>query len=116
MIPPYTKHNLYQIDRALQKEGHYTGIMNGVAQDKAMIEGMGYLCDRSKEHLGTTDLAVIGARRRLIGLARDLEKGIEPFAPGHPEAYRVRPLDIVSPEGDLARLLEQHHSELEVPA
>jgi len=116
MVPPYTKHNLYQIDRALQKEGHYTGIMNGVAQDKAMIEGMGYLCDRSKEHLGTTDLAVIGARRRLIGLARDLEKGIEPFAAGHPEAYRVRPLDLISPEGDLARLLEQHHSELEVPA
>ena len=116
MIPPYTKHNLYQIDRALQKEGHYTGIMNGVARDKAMIEGMGYVCDRSKERLGTTDLAVIGARGRLIGLARDLEKGIEPFAAGHPEAYRVSPLDVVSPEGDLARLLERHYSELEVPA
>ena len=41
---------------------------------------------------------------------------IEPFAAGHPEAYRVSPLDVVSPEGDLARLLERHYSELEVPA
>jgi hypothetical protein len=71
--------------------------------------------DRSLEHLGSSDVAVIAARRRLLKLARDLERGIEPIAPTHPELYRVRPLDLLSNEPDFAALLEQHTEDAKVP-
>ena len=115
MIPYGTKANQYEIDRAMQKAGHYTGIWSIAMQDKAMIEGMTRTVDRSLEHLGSSDIAVIAARRRLIKLARDLEKGIEPVAPTHPELYRVRPLDLVSSEAEFGPLLEQHSEDARVP-
>ena len=116
MIPYGTKANQYQIDRALQKAGHYSGIVSIPMQDKAMIEGMTRTVDRSLEHLGSSDIAVIAARRRLLKLARDLEQGIEPTAATNPELYRVRPLDLVSDEPDFGRLLDQHSEEARVPA
>ncbi len=116
MIPPGVKSNNYGLSREMQKAGHYAGIEGISMQDKAMIEGMGYICDRSQEHLGTTDLAIIATRRRLIRMARELEAGKEPYAPMHPELYRVRPLDIVSPEPELEKLLEEHHDKVIVPA
>ena len=115
MIPYGTKANQYEIDRAMQKAGHYTGIWSIAMQDKAMIEGMTRTVDRSLEHLGSSDVAVIAARRRLIKLARDLEQGIEPIAATHPELYRVRPLDLISPEQDFGPLLDQHATESKVP-
>ena len=86
MIPYGTKANQYEIDRAMQKAGHYTGIWSIAMQDKAMIEGMTRTVDRSLEHLGSSDIAVIAARRRLLKLARDLEHGIEPVAADAPRA------------------------------
>ena len=71
---------------------------------------------RSLEHLGSSDVAVIAARRRLAKLAHDLENGIEPTAPTHPELYRVRPLDVLSSEADFGSLLEQRADEAKVPA
>ena len=115
MIPYGTKANQYEIDRAMQKAGHYTGIWSIAMQDKAMIEGMTRTVDRSLEHLGSSDIAVIAARRRLLKLARDLEQGIEPIAATHPELYRVRPLDLIAEEPDFGPLLEQHASESKVP-
>jgi len=115
MIPYGTKANQYEIDRAKQKAGHYTGIWSIAMQDKAMIEGMTRTVDRSLEHLGSSDVAVIAARRRLLKLARDLEKGIEPIAPTHPELYRVRPLDVLSSEGEFGNLLDQFATEARVP-
>jgi len=50
-----------------------------------MTESMGGIVDRSQEHLGHTDVAVIAARRRLIKMARDLEEGIEPVEALQPE-------------------------------
>jgi hypothetical protein len=80
-----------------------------------MIEGMTRTVDRSLEHLGSSDVAVIAARRRLIKLARDLEQGVEPVAATHPELYRVRPLDLISPEPNFGPLLDQHAEESRVP-
>jgi hypothetical protein len=84
-------------------------------QDKAMIEGMTRTVDRGLEHLGSSDVAVIAARRRLMKLARDLEQGIEPVAPTSPELYRVRPLDLISSEPDFGALLDQHAEDARVP-
>jgi phenylpropionate dioxygenase-like ring-hydroxylating dioxygenase large terminal subunit len=116
MIPYGTKANQYLIDRAKQKAGHYTGIWSIAMQDKAMIEGMTRTVDRSLEHLGSSDVAVIAARRRLLKLSRDLERGIEPLAATHPELYRVRPLDLISAEPEFGALLEQNAEEAKVPA
>jgi len=114
-IPVENKRNLYGLDRAWQKRGSFSGIKSIPTQDRAMTEGMGWVCDRSKEHLGTTDIAVITARRRLVSMARDLEKGIEPFAATHPEVFRVRALGIVSPEPTLEELLRTHADKVRPP-
>ncbi|MDE3077101.1 MAG: Rieske 2Fe-2S domain-containing protein [Chloroflexota bacterium] len=110
------KSNLYQMDREMQRTLNYTGIKVIATQDQAMVEGMGYICDRTQEHLGTSDAAVIAARRRLLRTARELQQGIAPYAAAHGEVYRVRPLDVISPEGDLSRLLEDHAGEVKSPA
>lgn len=79
-----------------------------------MTEGMGYICDRTEEHLGTTDVAVIAARRGLIDMAQALAKGTEPYCATHPEAYRLRALDVLSPQDQLAPLLDAHREEITV--
>jgi nitrite reductase/ring-hydroxylating ferredoxin subunit len=83
--------NDYLIDREVQRTGTFTGIPGIGEQDLAVTESMGSICDRSQEHLGTTDLAIIAARRRLLDAARQLGQGVEPHAARHPEAYAVRP-------------------------
>lgn len=89
----YNKDNDYLIDRALQRSVRYSGIKqdSGRAEDAAMMESMGPIVNRSQEHLGTTDSAVIAMRRGLIRGARALEQGVEPFAAMHPDVYQVRP-------------------------
>jgi phthalate 4,5-dioxygenase len=86
------KRNHYLIDREVQRTQTFSGIPNdmGRAQDAAMTDSMGAIVDRTEEHLGTTDSAIIRMRRRLIQGARDLQNGIEPYAATHPEVFRVR--------------------------
>jgi len=109
-----TKDNMYGLDRQRQKTESYTGIVGIPTQDRAMTEGMGYICDRTEEHLGTTDVAVIAARRGLIDMAQALAKGTEPYCATHPEAYRLRALDVLSPQDQLAPLLDAHREEITV--
>jgi phthalate 4,5-dioxygenase oxygenase subunit len=86
------KTNHYLIDREVQRTQTFSGIPNemGRAQDAAMTDSMGAIVDRTEEHLGTTDSAIIRMRRRLVQGAKDLMNGIEPYAATHPEVYRVR--------------------------
>ena len=98
--------NDYLIDREMQRTQNYTGIGVVRTQDTAMTESMGPIVDRREEQLGTTDAAVIAARRRLLKMARDLQEGIEPAAALTPEAYNVRALDQVSPEADFLRFMD----------
>ena len=95
----------------MQRMQNYTGISVIRTQDTAMTEGMGGIVDRSQEHLGTTDAAVIAARRRLITMARDLQHGIEPSAALQPEIYNVRAVDMVCPEADFLRFMELYAEE-----
>ena len=64
-----TKDNMYGLDRARQKTESYTGIVGIPTQDRAMTEGMGYICDRTDEHLGTTDVAVMVFHRGAVRCA-----------------------------------------------
>ncbi len=67
--------NDYEIDRKLQKEKSMTGIQGINTQDLALQEGMGAIVDRSREHLGTTDRAIIVLRQILLESLDALERG-----------------------------------------
>jgi len=85
--------NDYLIDRELQKRSNFTGIVGINTQDFAVQEGMGTVVDRSKEHLGTTDRAVIALRRLLLDATDAVEAGGAPQGVD-PATYRtVRALD-----------------------
>ncbi len=95
--------NDYLIDREAQRTKYYTGIGgpeigNIRLQDGAMQESMGAIYDRTKEHLGTSDLAIIRVRRLWLRAARALrEQGLAPTGLQDPQAYRVRSAGVVVP-------------------
>ena len=84
------KDNDYGIDREVQRTKTFTGIKSISVQDSGIQESMGAICDRTKEHLGTSDSAVIAMRRMYLQACRDLLEGNEPFVPRKGSAYRVR--------------------------
>ena len=60
------KGNNYLIDRQAQKTETFTGITGINVQDRAVQETMGPIVDRSKEHLGPADRAIIVTRQQLM--------------------------------------------------
>jgi phthalate 4,5-dioxygenase oxygenase subunit len=68
-------HNNYLIDRERQKTGNFTGIEGINTQDVAIQDGMGTIVDRSKEHLGSTDRAIVTMRRLLLEAIKTVESG-----------------------------------------
>jgi len=87
--------NDWLIDRELQRTKTFTGITGLNTQDLAVQESMGPIVDRSREHLGSTDKAIIACRRILLDLIADVEKGKDPLGTD-PGTYRnVRAADIM---------------------
>ncbi len=97
--PKRSLSNDYLIDRQLQKTYNFTGITGVNTEDYAMQEGMGPIVDRSKEHLGSTDRAVIVLRQVLAEAVDAVERGADP--PGlDPATYRsMRAFDVLVPAG-----------------
>jgi hypothetical protein len=88
-------------DRELQRTQTYSGIREFWAQDAAPQLSMGEICDRTEEHLGTSDLAIIAVRKRLLREATALhEQGQLPAEIFKPEAYRVRADAVLIPAGE----------------
>ena len=96
-IPKRNTRNSYLQDREAQRSGRsLTGIDGIQAQDTCAQESQGAVMDRSQEQLGTTDLAIIKARRLLLNAARDLAQD----PPGlDPASQRVRSVSVVLPKG-----------------
>ena len=109
--PEANNTNDYQVDRDAQRTKTYTGIYGVRNQDMAVTESMGGICDRTKEHLGTSDQAIIVARRMLIRMAQELQQGKEPYAATHGDVYRIRPLDVLDPAGEFNEMLLRHQEE-----
>ena len=87
---PSLENDFFQ-DREAQRTATYSGIPEFWAQDAAPQLGMGPICDRWEEHLGTSDLAIIAVRKRLLSEATALqEQGELPAEVFKPEVYRVR--------------------------
>jgi phthalate 4,5-dioxygenase len=115
-LPTENRDNHYGLDRDMQRRVNYSGIKGIETQDRAMTEGMGYVCDRTQEHLGTSDVAVIAMRRVLERRAQDLQKGMRPQAIERPNEFGARPLDVVATESNLGDLLTRHADEVRMPA
>jgi hypothetical protein len=80
--PDYTRirnaRNNYLQDRALQKSVNFTGIEDFLNHDACATESMGPIFDRSKEHLGVSDKAVIAVRKFLLTAVRSFCNGGTP--------------------------------------
>ncbi len=101
--------NDYLIDRALQATGgSYTGMKGLGVQDCGIQESMGPIADRSIEHLGVSDTAIIKIRRLLLRALKDHADGERP--PGMlARSYRVRSARFKAPaEMKFERLMRAH--------
>jgi phenylpropionate dioxygenase-like ring-hydroxylating dioxygenase large terminal subunit len=96
-VPLRNRDNDYLIDRQAQRHKTFTGI-EGVSEQDAMIQdSQGVIADRTREHLGPTDVAIIEFRKLMLRGARDLARGIEPAAARAAAGYRLRGGSIVAP-------------------
>ena len=74
----------------MQRTETYSGIDGINAQDRALQESMGRIVDRSKEHLGPADKAIIQARKLLRQAVKTVEAGGTPDGTGT-SYYRCAP-------------------------
>ena len=83
--------NDYGINRKSQASGKSATGMKGVGiQDCAVQESMGTVSDRTREHLGTSDRAIIQVRKFMLGALQEVKDGLPP--PGlNAASYKVRP-------------------------
>ena len=71
--------NDYRQDREAMKRDNFSGITGILVQDHAVSEAQGDIVDRTREHLGTSDLALIAWRRLMLRSAKALaERGEAP--------------------------------------
>ena len=84
------KDNDYLRDLELQRSGKsYTGMRGLGIQDCAIQESMGPIADRTVEHLGVSDTAIIKIRRLLLQTLQDHADG-KPLPGMAAASYRVR--------------------------
>jgi phthalate 4,5-dioxygenase len=91
--------NDYEMDWELHRTTMFCGIPGFGVQDQAIQESQGPIVDRTGEHLGASDAAIIKVRRRLLNAARALrDHGTAP--PGRdPASFCVRSTSVVVPVG-----------------
>ena len=74
------KRNRYKQDRALMKTSNYTGMGDYFpAHDAFATETPGPIHDRTREHLGTTDVCITAARRLLLQQIAEVQAGRDPI-------------------------------------
>jgi phthalate 4,5-dioxygenase oxygenase subunit len=79
--------NWYMQDRQMMRTQNMSGIKGIMTQDHAVSETQGRILDRSREHLGTSDVAVVAWRRLMLKTARALA------AKGEAPAMTATPID-----------------------
>jgi phthalate 4,5-dioxygenase oxygenase subunit len=101
--PDYTKKrnlaNRFMQDRAAMKQGDFTGIVGIPAQDMAMWESMGPIADRSRDHPGSSDVAVVQFRRMMIAAAKKFQEGGPAIGTGeHPPYAQLASVERIVPK------------------
>lgn len=118
------KSNNYLLDRERQQKVNYSGIPVVTDQDRALQEnmpsafglGVGKIVDRSREMLVPSDAPVITARRILIRMAKDLQKGIEPAQPYDGNLYAALSMSALAPQADFDAFLAAQAGEPPITA
>src|SRR5207249_210122 len=103
------KDNDYLIDRVAQASGgSFTGMRGLGIQDCAIQESMGPIADRTLEHLGISDTAIVKIRRLLLQALKDHAAG-KPLPGSNPKSWRVRSARYKAPAGaSFAETMERH--------
>ncbi len=101
-VPVRNRRNDYLIDRQLQRTYSYTGIKGTNAQDAAAIENQGPtpIADRTQEHLGSSDVAIMRMRRKFLAALREFRDGVEPLPALRGDLYKVRAIAVSLKDDD----------------
>jgi hypothetical protein len=92
-----SKSNDYFMDWEAHRTRLYCGIPGFGMQDQALQESAGAIVDRSREHLGTSDTAIIRVRRRVMNAARALRDRGETPPALEPHLCQVRSASLILP-------------------
>jgi nitrite reductase/ring-hydroxylating ferredoxin subunit len=108
---PANRGNDYLISYENQRTVMFSGIpREGKLQDIAVMESMGAIGARAKEHLGRSDTMIIIVRRSILNAAKALETSGEIHRTvDNPGMYRVRSAEVLlPPEQDWFDATEAH--------
>jgi len=100
------KQNRYLQDRESMKTDNFSGMGDHyAAQDAFAAETPGPIHDRSREHLGTTDVCIVAARRQLLAAIASVQAGRDPVHvirdPAHDDmSHIVVVSEVVPPDTD----------------
>jgi phthalate 4,5-dioxygenase len=98
-----TLQNRYLQDREAMRGGDFTGIHGIPTQDMAMWESMGPIADRSRDHPGQSDVAVVQFRRMMVAAAKKFGEGGPAIGTAEP---RVPHVQLASFEGIVAKTID----------
>ena len=98
------RHNNYGFNPDEQRSTTYTGMGLDInVHDQWAVESMGRIQDRTQEHLGKTDAAIIRYRRKLRAMIDALEAGDAealPMQAGQPRPAGPVSIDAIAPDAD----------------
>jgi hypothetical protein len=97
--PVANRDNDYLLDRDAQRTRRFFGVPGISGQDAAVQESMGSIVDRSAEHLGSSDSAVIRVRRLWLQATDACCQGVPLVGVESPASYRVRATGFVLDRG-----------------
>jgi phthalate 4,5-dioxygenase oxygenase subunit len=88
-------------DREAMKAGHFSGMLGNLLQEDMVTQAsMGAIVDRTREHLSSSDVAIIHARRMLLDALADVSEGRVPVGAATGIDHReVMPVDTLLPAG-----------------
>jgi phthalate 4,5-dioxygenase oxygenase subunit len=92
------EHNFGQ-DRDAMKKGHFSGFVGNLLQEDTVTQAsMGPIVDRTKDHLSSSDVAIIHAQRMLLEALADVAAGRIPrgATPGMDHRHVV-PVNVLRP-------------------
>ncbi len=106
--------NRYLQDRSKMKSDNFSGMGDYFpAHDAYATESAGPIHDRGREHLATTDICIVAARRQLLASIRDVAAGKDPLhVIRNPEDNDLSDIVVVSevvPDSSDHRELWQRH-------
>ncbi|MDB5451555.1 MAG: hypothetical protein JWO33_133 [Caulobacteraceae bacterium] len=98
-------------DRALMDEGHHSGFGNNLLEEDFVVQAsMGRIADRTREHLSSSDVAIVQARMMLLQALKNDAEGRHPLAPYASNwlAQEASPVDtVVPPDSEWRQVLKR---------